>query len=70
MCECTERSHSHVEVLLGHLQIPLDGAVDVEVKLLGHGQRNQRRSDCIGLLTEMIRIGQGLSFLATERQKK
>lgn len=53
--------YSHVEVLLGHLQVPLDGAIDVEVKLLRHRQRNERSSDCLRLLTESIMISLGLN---------
>lgn len=47
---CVERN-SHVQVLLCLLDVPLDRSVDVEVKFLGHGQRDQRSSLWVRFLT-------------------
>lgn len=43
----------HVQVLLGVLDVPLDLSVYVEVKLLGHWQRDQRRSLWVRFLTDV-----------------
>lgn len=50
----TLSENSHVQVLLCLLDVPLDGSVDVEVELLGHWQRDQRRSLRVWLLTACI----------------
>lgn len=44
-------THSHVQVLLCLLDVPLDLSVNVEVELLGHWERDQRRPLRVGLLT-------------------